>query len=182
MTIRSEAGMPQYKITRNPLLELAAQDGCGAALDQLPLAADSVDVIVCALALVHVPDLQPVLAEFARVLRSGGDLVISDIHHELISRGSVISVRGPAGERRIATTYRHGLGDYLRPALRLGFQVRRCEEPDAAVGGGPMPEPAAQIGEWPDWPWSLMDYMPSAIQAAGRIPPLVIWHFQLPAA
>jgi len=30
-----------------------------AALDQLPLADESVDVIVCALALVHVPDLQP---------------------------------------------------------------------------------------------------------------------------
>ena len=51
-----------------------------AALDQLPLADESVDVIVCALALVHIPDLQLVLAEFACVLRSGGDLVISDIH------------------------------------------------------------------------------------------------------
>jgi ubiquinone/menaquinone biosynthesis C-methylase UbiE len=40
-----------------------------AALDQLPLADNSVDVIVCALALVHVPRLQPALAEFARVLR-----------------------------------------------------------------------------------------------------------------
>src|SRR5262249_51970065 len=54
-----------------------------AALDQLPLPDDSVDVIVCALALVHVRRLQPVLAEFARVLRPGGDMVISDLHHEL---------------------------------------------------------------------------------------------------
>src|SRR5262245_14058202 len=153
-----------------------------AALDQLPLADESVDVIVCALALVHVPDLQPVLAEFARVLRSGGDLVISDIHHELTSRGSVISARGPAGEPRIATTYRHLLGDYLRPALKLGFQVRRCEEPDAAGPAGPMPEPATAIGEWPDWPWSLMDYLPSVVRAAGAFPSLVIWHFQLSAA
>jgi ubiquinone/menaquinone biosynthesis C-methylase UbiE len=53
-----------------------------AELDQLPLADDSVDVIVCALALVHVPRLQPALAEFARVLRPGGDLVISDVHHQ----------------------------------------------------------------------------------------------------
>src|SRR5262245_19673817 len=45
------------------------------------------DVIVCALALVHVPRLQPVLAEFARVLRPGGDPVISDVHHELVTRG-----------------------------------------------------------------------------------------------
>ena len=79
--------------------------------------ADSVDVIVCALALVHVPRLEPVLAEFARVLRPGGDLVISDVHHEHVTRGSVITARGPAGEPCVAATYRHPLGDYLRPAL-----------------------------------------------------------------
>src|SRR5215831_13216805 len=153
-----------------------------AALDQLPLPDDSVDIIVCALALVHVPSLQPVLAEFARVLRPGGDLVISDIHHELVTRGSVIKARGPAGEPCIAATYRHRLGDYLRPALSLGFQVRRCEEPGSAHRAGPLPEPAAGIGDWQDWPWSLMDYLPSAARAAGSFLGLVIWHFQLPAA
>src|SRR5450432_3851651 len=72
-----------------------------AELDRLPLPDDRVDVIVCALALDHVPRLDPVLAEFARVLRPGGDLVISDIHHELITRGSAMTTRGPAGEPRI---------------------------------------------------------------------------------
>jgi SAM-dependent methyltransferase len=142
----------------------------------------SVDVIVCALALVHVPRLQPALAEFARVLRPGGDLVISDLHHELVTRGSVITARGPGGEPCIAATYRHRLGDYLRAALSLGFQVRRCEEPGAAQPAGPLPEPATGIGDWQDWPWSLMDYLPSAARAAGGCPSLVIWHFQLPAA
>jgi SAM-dependent methyltransferase len=151
-------------------------------LDRLPLPDDSVDVIVCALALVHVPRLQPVLAEFARVLRPGGDLVISDIHHELVTRGSVITAVGPAGQPCIAATYRHQLGDYLRPALSLGLQVRRCEEPRAVPPASGPPEPAADIGDWQDWPWSLMDYLPSAARAAGGRPSLVIWHFQLPAA
>jgi SAM-dependent methyltransferase len=149
-------------------------------LDRLPLRDDSVDVIVCALALDHVPRLEPVLAEFARVLRRGGDLVISDVHHELITRGSVMTVRGPAGEPCIAASYRHQLGDYLRPALSLGLQVRRCEEPRAVPSDSRPPEPAAGIGDWPDWPWSLMDYLPSAARAAGGRPHLVIWHFQLP--
>ena len=154
---------------------------CLAPLDQLPLPDDSVDVIVCTLALVHVPRLQPVLAEFARVLRPGGDLVISDIHHDLTTLGSAVTARGPAGEPCIAGTYRHRLGDYLRSALSLGFQVRRCEEPSAAPEPGPLAEPAAEIGDWQDWPWSLMSYLPTAIRAVGRRPSLVLWHFQLPA-
>jgi hypothetical protein len=41
-------------------------------LDRLPLPDDSVDVIVCALALVYVPLLQPVLAEFAACCAPAG--------------------------------------------------------------------------------------------------------------
>ena len=152
-----------------------------AELDRLPLPDDCVDVIVCALALDHVRCLDPVLAEFARVLRPGGDLVISDIHHELLTRGSAMTACGPAGEPRIAPSYWHQLGDYLRPALRHGLQVRRCEEPRAAAADGPPAEPATEIGDWQDWPFSLMDYLPSATRAAGGRPHLVIWHFQLPA-
>jgi SAM-dependent methyltransferase len=150
-----------------------------AKLDRLPLPEDSVDVVTCALALVHVPRLQPVLAEFARVLRPRGDLVISDIHHEHVTRGSVMKARGPAGEPCIVATYRHRLGDYLRAALSLGFQVRRCEEPAASGTGGPLPVPAAEIGDWEYWPWSLIDYLPPAARAADGHPSLVIWHFQL---
>jgi ubiquinone/menaquinone biosynthesis C-methylase UbiE len=152
-----------------------------AELDRLPLPDDSVDVIVCALALDHVASLDPVLAEFARVLRPGGDLVISDVHHELLTRGSAMTTRGPAGEPRIAPTYRHQLGDYLRPALSLGLQVRRCEEPRATPTAGRPPEPATEIGDWQDWPFSLMNYLPSAERAAGGRPHLVILHFQRPA-
>jgi ubiquinone/menaquinone biosynthesis C-methylase UbiE len=153
-----------------------------AELDRLPLPDNSADVIVCALALVHVPRLQPVLAEFARVLRPGGDLVISDLHHERVTRGSVIKARGPADQPCVVATYRHQLGDYLRAALSFGLLVRRCEEPGAARPGGPLPEPATEIGDWSHWPWSLTDYLPSAARAADGRPSLVIWHFQLPAA
>jgi SAM-dependent methyltransferase len=156
-------------------------------LDRLPLPDDSVDVIVCALALVHVPHLQPVLAECARVLRPGGDLVISDMHHEQVTRGSVVTARRPAGKQCIAATYRHPLGDYLRAALSLGLHVPGCEEPGARQPGEqpdePLPEPATGIGDWKDWPFSLMDYLPSVARAShGRRPQLVIWHFQQPVA
>jgi hypothetical protein len=91
----------------------------------------------------------------------------------------------PAGDgrvRHIAPTYRHQLGDYLRAALSLGLQVRRCEEPTSIGTGAPLPVPAAEIGDWQYWPWSLMNYLPSAARAAGGCPSLVVWHFQLPGA
>src|ERR1700721_438934 len=152
-----------------------------AGLDRLPLPDDSVDVIVCALALEHVPRLEPVLAEFARVLRPGGDLGISDIHHELLTRGSAMTTRGPAGEPRIAPSYRHQLGDYLRAALRHGLQVKRCEEPRAVRVNEPPTEPATEIGDWQDWPFSLTDYLPSAGRAPGGAPHPAILHFPCPA-
>jgi SAM-dependent methyltransferase len=152
-----------------------------AEIDRLPLPDDCVDVIVCALALDHVPCLDPVLAEFARVLRPAGDLVISGVHHELMTRGSAMTTRGPAGEPRIAPSYRHRLGDYLRPALRHGLQVKRCEERRAVPANELPAEPATEIGDWQDWPFSLTAYLPSAARAAGGRPHLVIWHFQLPA-
>ena len=92
-----------------------------------------------------------------------------------------MTTRGPAGEPRIAPSHRHQLGDYLRAALRHGLQVKRCEEPRAVTANEPPAEPATEIGDWQDWPFSLMDYLPSAQRAAGGRPHLVIWHFQLPA-
>jgi hypothetical protein len=92
----------------------------------------------------------------------------------------VMTCRGPAGEPRIAPTYRHQLGDYLRAALRHGMQVKRCEEPRVVRADGPPAEAATEIGDWQDWPFSLGDYLPSAARAADNRPHLVIWHFQLP--
>jgi ubiquinone/menaquinone biosynthesis C-methylase UbiE len=69
-----------------------------ADLDQPPLPDNSADVVACVLALVHVLCLELVLADSARMLRPSGDLVVSDVHHQLVTRGSVITARGPAGE------------------------------------------------------------------------------------
>lgn len=49
------------------------------SLEDLPLEAGEVDVALCALVLHHVPDLQAVFAEVARVLRPDGRLVVLDM-------------------------------------------------------------------------------------------------------
>lgn len=147
----------------------------------LPVGDDEVDIVVCALALTHVPKLGPVLGEFARVLRPGGHLVIADVHHSLVNLGSVPKMDGPAGERLLMPAYRHLASDYLGAALPLGFVVRRCEEPRFEPADVDQPTPDEfTFGPWSSWPWSLMHNVPAATGAAfGGSPILVVWHFQL---
>ena len=159
-------------------------------LAALPLEDDSVDLAVSAIALSHVADLGPVFAELARVVRPGGHVVISDAHPELVLRGSVVKALGPAGEPGLVATYRHPVGDYLRAALAAGLECRRCEEPSMGANDERRTRPPSveapvagvEIGDWSAWPWSLTAVVPEAAWAAWTIPPVVIWHFQRPAA
>jgi SAM-dependent methyltransferase len=149
-------------------------------LHRLPIADGAMDVVVCALALVHVPTLAPVMAEFARVLRPGGHLVVSDVHRDLVLLGSVVHSPGPAGEPGLAPTYRHSTGDYLRAALLVGLRVRRCEEPRPTPSDEAVSPPEEIIlGEWADWPWTLLPLIPAATHAAWDKPSTIVWHFQL---
>ncbi len=149
----------------------------------LPLPDGSVDTVVCGPALSHVPELGPVLAEFARVLRPGGHLVVSDAH-VLVSylRPQLPRRPGPDGTASILTEYHRPLSAYLAAALPLGFRVRHCEEPSGApraaalraAGSGPLPTHVS---------WDLMRWIPEAAVAAHDGSPLaVVWHFQREAA
>ena len=154
-------------------------------LRELPLPDDSVDLVVSGLALSHSPSLEPVLTEFARVLRPGGHAVISDAHCEIGFRGSVPHALGPAGEPGLIATYRHTVGDYVRAAQAAGLQIRACEEPRRSGSDQPVPPPpappaAASPGDWADWPWSLMALLPEAARAAWAVPAVVVWDFELP--
>ncbi|XVU21346.1 methyltransferase domain-containing protein [Actinoplanes sp. CA-054009] len=149
-------------------------------LHKLPVPDDHVDVVVCALALTHLPDPGPAITEFARVLRPGGHLVITDVHHELVALGSVPRVRSADGELGLLPAYRHRPSDYLRTALPLGLQVRRCEEP--RMSGDPHRDMPEQFTTGPSdvWPWSLQEIVPAATGAAWNgTPSQIIWHFQL---
>nr|WP_238342068.1 class I SAM-dependent methyltransferase [Actinopolymorpha rutila] len=153
-------------------------------LTRLPVRDDSADLVVTGLALTHVGDLGSVFAEFARVLRPGGDLVVSDVHHDLVFLGSVVKAVGPAGQPQLATTHRHTTGDFLRAALATGFRVRRYEErPRPAPPEDPLPEatprPTHEIGDWRDWPWTLLGLVPEATRAAWNHPAVTVWHLQL---
>ncbi|MEV4351298.1 class I SAM-dependent methyltransferase [Actinoplanes sp. NPDC049596] len=149
-------------------------------LHELPVPDGHADIVVCALALTHLADVGPAISEFARVLKPGGHLVITDVHPELIALGSVPRVRSADGTPGLLPGYGHRASDYLRVALPLGLQPRRCEEPRMSGDAtGDMPEEFA-TGAWDLWPWSLHGIVPAAAGAAwAGTPSQIIWHFQL---
>lgn len=152
-----------------------------ADLRRLPLPDNAVDTVVCALALSHVPRLAPVLGEFARVLRPGGHLVVSDAHLLMSYLAPRPVHTGPGGRPALPREHHRPLSDYLAAALPLGFQVRRCEEPRRPPRSlDPRTAPAAVPAEMS---WDLLHRCPDATAAAlDESPIVVVWHFQLPGA
>ena len=113
------------------------------------------------------------------MLRPGGHLIVTDVHHELVARGSVPRMRSAAGEPGLLPAYRHRAADYLAAALPLGLRVLRCEEPGRSGDVAP-PDAMDAPGPWDTWPWSLLGLVPAASAVAWRdTPALMVWHFTL---
>jgi ubiquinone/menaquinone biosynthesis C-methylase UbiE len=111
-------------------------------LAHLPFEDGAFDVAVCALALSHLPDPAPAIAELARVLRPGGVLVLSDLHPTMLLLGGTgffVDASGRAGNVR---SFHHSHARYLVAFRRAGLVVADCLEPAiepedvAAVSGG----------------------------------------------
>lgn len=135
-------------------------------LNALPLPDADVDLVICALALTHLPELGSAIAEFARVLRPGGHLVLSDIHIQSLYLGGIATAVGPDGTVARMPASRWRPSDYLSAALSVGFQVRRCVEPlwpPSSTAGGPGARR-----------WSAA----AADAAYEATPAAIIWHFQ----
>ncbi|MDX6591826.1 MAG: hypothetical protein QOJ13_1022 [Gaiellales bacterium] len=159
-----------------------------AEIADMPLAADSVDLVVCGLALTHVPDITPVFAEFVRVLRPNGHLVVSDSRGLIGDVGLPLVRIGPDGTFGYMPVWSRLASDYLAAALPLGLHVRRCEEPrrptpligdDGTVlhDGAPSPEHTPHA---PPNIWALHPLCVAATNAAwAGNPAAIIWHFQL---
>ncbi|OLR90042.1 class I SAM-dependent methyltransferase [Actinokineospora bangkokensis] len=162
----------------DPSPEMLAHNPAPTALGEvraLPLPDASTDLVTCALALTHVESLVPAFTEFARVLRPGGSLLVSDVHPEAVARGSVPPVRGEGGRPMRLPAFEHLVGDYVRAGLGVGLQVARLEELRTPV---PVADAAQEYGPWDVWPWSLAAMVPEAAAAAfGNRPSMLIGHW-----
>jgi SAM-dependent methyltransferase len=143
----SERGHVVQGVDESPeMLDIARAKLPGAQfvrgdLRSLPVPSESVDLLVCSLALTHLPDLDLPLAEFARVVRPGGHALLSNIHHLSLPLGGVVEMKTPDGRALRLPATRFLPTDYVNAGLKAGFTIQSCAEvgwPDLEAGhGGP---------------------------------------------
>ena len=113
----------------------AARAGVPAAdlrkgsLTALPVPDASVDAMVCGLALTHFTSIAEPIAEFARVLRPGGKLLLSDLHPMVTALGGTAYFVGADGSPGFVRSHVHMVGAYLEAFAAAGLAVDRIIEP-----------------------------------------------------
>ncbi len=134
------------------------------SLTALPLAAESVHAVVCALALVHLPDISEAFRELARVVRPGGRVIVSDVHPLVILLGWQAQFRAAGGEAGFMRLHPHLPSDYCRAAAAAGLRVRGCHEPLLT------PEAAVTVAA---------ERLPDANRAAfAGLPGVIVWDLE----
>ena len=99
------------------------------SLTSLPVDDESVDVVVCALALTHLTSLDTAVGDFARVVRTGGRVVLSDIHPFASLTLGQAFFETQDGRRLFVRNHVHLPSAYLSAFAAHGLSVRRCAEP-----------------------------------------------------
>lgn len=116
------------------VLPLAAQ----ADLSALPLAAQSVDCIVCGLALGHLPRIDRALKEMARVAAPGSLLLVSDLHPLQFRQGAQRSFTAPDGRVYAVEHYLHDAEAYRQAGADAGWHLDVIEDACLEAGGDPV--------------------------------------------
>ena len=98
-----------------------------ADMAHMPLANESADVVLCALALGHHPDPMRVLDALLRLTRHGGLLILTDFHPEAIRNGWKRTFEHE-GESIEVESYPYEIGDVLTRSEISGYSLEQLLE------------------------------------------------------
>jgi SAM-dependent methyltransferase len=93
-----------------------------------PLPSTHYDVVTAVLVDEHLPDLQPLYSEAARIVRPGGYCVIVGYHPYFLLNGVPTHFDSEAGEPVAIQCYVHLFSDHARAALSAGWVLREMRE------------------------------------------------------
>jgi len=94
-------------------------------LRAIPLPDGGFDRVWCRLTLGFVPDPLPAMSELARVVRVGGEVLVTDLHPACAERGDTRTFRDAAGVRRRVRHHLHAPETQIRLAGELGLRLKR---------------------------------------------------------
>jgi malonyl-CoA O-methyltransferase len=98
--------------------------------DRLAFPDGRFDLVVCALTVGHLRELQPAFAEIVRVLKNGGRLVISDIHpYWPVSGHDYVEFFDGTGQEYRLPIYAHLVEEYWRLCQKFGLRLEDIREP-----------------------------------------------------
>jgi len=109
-----------------------------ADLRALPLAAASINVIVCGLALPDIRDLASVFSEWERVLTSRGVIVCSTLHPRGAALGWKRTFDTPQGKGELPACW-HSLSDLRNAFAHARLSMDACLEPSLDPSDPQMP-------------------------------------------
>ncbi|MEO0596942.1 MAG: class I SAM-dependent methyltransferase [Chloroflexota bacterium] len=113
-----------------PMLHAADQKSLACAeTSALCLPDNSVDAILCGLALGHQPSIDKTMSEISRVLRSNGSVLISDLHPYQTLTGAQRTFSVSDGTTYAVEHYLHTLSDYINTAQVHQLQITALDEP-----------------------------------------------------
>jgi SAM-dependent methyltransferase len=100
-----------------------------ADLRSIPAGDGGYDLVVCGLALAHLPELADAVAELSRVLAPGGRLIVSVLHPFLAALGWQAPFTGADGRRGFIREHPHTHADYLLALRAADLTLEQLIEP-----------------------------------------------------
>lgn len=122
ITIGLDNSIPMLRRNPMPLRSLSSTE-------MIPLASQSIDVVLCGLALGHLKHLDATMAEISRVLKPNGWALVSDFHPFIFLNGQQRTFTTADGHHYAVEHYVHLYADYHRAVQKVGLRIDAVLEP-----------------------------------------------------